>query len=179
MTPPGAGGAGRRTALLVGRDGVSRAQAGSGDAAVLVDQPAETAAPADVGEPCRRRRQGHEIRAIRRREIQGTVRAVSVVVIDVGPQHPLKVAAVGDQQPAQALSPAVPTNRSAIVGPGSFDRSPDDLDSLAAEDLVEGAAELGVVVSDQEPGRRPPVRKLPGEVPRLLGDPGSAGVRCA
>jgi AcrR family transcriptional regulator len=34
------------------------------------------------------------------------------------------------------------------------DRQADDLDSLASEDLIEGSAELGVVVPEQEPGSK-------------------------
>jgi len=52
MTPPG----GTRTGgmrLASDGDGVRRAQAGSGDGAVLVDQPAEQVAPVDLGRPSR------------------------------------------------------------------------------------------------------------------------------
>jgi hypothetical protein len=47
-------------------------------------------------------------------------------------------------------------------------------DSFAAEDLVEGAAELTVAVVDQEP--HPLEQTGEAEVARLLGHPGSARV---
>lgn len=84
----------------------------------------------------------------RRRETQRTVWPVPVVVVDEGPQHTLKVPAVGDQQPVQAL-PAHRANEALCdrVGLGRLNGGPDDFDALDAEDVVEGAAELGVVVA--------------------------------
>ncbi len=50
----------------------------------------------------------------------------------------------------------------------------DDLHTLALEDLVEGGAELGVAITEQEPGTQLSVLQLPGQVLRLLDDSGPA-----
>jgi hypothetical protein len=50
-----------------------------------------------------------------------------------------------------------------------------DLDALDPE-VVEGAAELGVVVADQEACRNLTLGELPDKVSRLLGDPGAVRV---
>lgn len=71
----------------------------------------------------------------------------------------------------------VPTKRSAIALPlGASTGVRDDLDALGAEDLVERAAELGVVVAQQEAHRTLAVLQTPGQIPCLLGDPGAAEV---
>lgn len=134
-------------------------------------QSAEAVAPVDPGDVRRPGRQGRDIRTIRCREIQRSMGTVPVVVADEGSQHPLEVPAVDHQQPVEALSPD--RAHEALgdrVGPRRFDRCPSDFDSLATEDLVEGAAELGVVVADQEARRRPIVLQAPNEVSRLLCD---------
>jgi hypothetical protein len=51
------------------------------------------------------------------------------------------------------------------------------LDPLAAEDLVEGRAELRVAIVDQETHRARPSAAVEHEVARLLGGPGAARVR--
>jgi hypothetical protein len=50
----------------------------------------------------------------------------------------------------------------------------DDVDPFAAEDLVEGAAELAFAVVDQKP--HPLERTHEAEVPRLLAHPGAARI---
>jgi hypothetical protein len=105
------------------------------------------------------------------------VRTVSVVVLDVGSEHSLEVAAVGDRQPVEALPAHGPDEALGdLIGLRRFDRGADDLDPLAAEDLVEGTAEPGVVVADQVARRSSTVRELPGEVSCLPRDPGAVGV---
>ena len=47
----------------------------------------------------------------------------------------------------------------------------DDLDALAPEDVIEPCGELGVSVTEQEPGAQLAVLELPGQVPSLLGHP--------
>jgi hypothetical protein len=58
-------------------------------------------------------------------------------------EHMLELAAVDDQDPVEALSPecADPT-LGVRVRVRRLERRSDDLHSLAADDLVEGAAEL-------------------------------------
>jgi hypothetical protein len=74
-------------------------------AVVLVDQTTEAIVPAHGSDRLRRRREGRHVHAIRRRETQSAVRPVPVVVIDECPQHPSRLATVGDQEPIEALSP--------------------------------------------------------------------------
>lgn len=105
------------------------------------------------------------------------MRSVPVVVVGEGEQHALEVSPVRDQQPVQALSAhRADEALGDRVGLRRFDGCPYDLDPVAAEDLVEGAAELGVVVADQEACSRSGVLQVPDEVPRLLGDPGTIRV---
>jgi hypothetical protein len=101
---------------------------------------------------------------------------VPVVVIDERSQHPLEVPAVGDQDPVEALSAdGADEALGDRVGLRRFDRGADDLDALGTEDLVERAAELGVVVADQEACRDLTLGELPDKVSRLLGNPGASG----
>ena len=51
-----------------------------------------------------------------------------------------------------------------------------DLDPLGREHRVEGRRELGVAIVDEEAGRRARLLQRPGEVARLLGDPGGGRV---
>src|SRR6266545_122577 len=55
----------------------------------------------------------------------------------------------------------------------------DDLDALAAEDLVECGGELGVAVAEQEPGAQLAILQLPGQIPSLLSHPLAGGVEGA
>jgi hypothetical protein len=61
----------------------------------------------------------------------------------------------------------------------SFNRSPDHLDPLSREDLVEGAAELRVAIMDQQLEAALLLTQLHDDVASLLRGPGAAGVRCA
>lgn len=77
-----------------------------------------------------------------------------VVVVDVDVRHVFELSAVRDQEPVEAVAvdgadPAL-GERVRIRRPK---RCADDLDALALEDVVEGAAELAVAVVDQEPDR--------------------------
>jgi hypothetical protein len=88
----------------VGGTGMNPTQPGSGGRAVLVDRPAEAFAPVDARPTRRPRRRRHDTRVVRRSEPRGAMRPLPVVVLDVSSEDPLEVAAVGDQQPVQALS---------------------------------------------------------------------------
>src|SRR5947208_16949995 len=68
----------------------------------------------------------------------------------------------------------VRTKRSAGVCLRCADRCLDHRDAFAAEDLVEGAAELAVAVVDQKPHSLEDAGEA--EVARLLGDPGAGWV---
>jgi hypothetical protein len=76
---------------------------------------------------------------------------MAVVVIDVDAEHLLKLSPADDQDPVEAVAahgadPAL-GKRVCLRRP---ERCADDLDALASEDLVEGAAELAVAIVDQK-----------------------------
>jgi hypothetical protein len=97
-----------------------------------------------------------------RHESQATMRTMAVVVIDVGVQDVLELATAGDQNPVEALAPhGADEALGKRVRLRSVDRCSEDLDPLAAEDLVEGAGELRVAIVDQEAWRRGSVGERP------------------
>ena len=127
-----------------------------------------------VGAPPRGRRpRGVSLaRRVRSREPERTVRALAVVMVDVGAKHSLQLAAADDQEPVEAL-PAHRAqeplgDRVRLRGP---DRRADDLNALAAEHLIERVRELAVAIVDQEPQRALALRQRPGRVSRLLREP--------
>src|SRR4029450_11740328 len=87
----------------------------------------------------------------------------------------LEVAAAEDQQPVETLG-ADGAHEALGVGVRlrGADRRVDDIYPLAAEDLIESAAELAVAVVDQEP--HPLEDAGEAEVARLLGHPGARRV---
>jgi hypothetical protein len=103
------------------------------------------------------------------------MRTMAVVVIDVDGEDALELAAAGDQDPVQALAPHRADKALGVgVRLGRLDRRSDDLDAVAAEDLIEGAAELLVAIVDQGARRRGSVGERPGELARVLRDPCAA-----
>ena len=87
-------------------------------------------------------------------QAQRAMRPVGVVVLDVDTQDTIELSAACDQEPVEAVAanradPAL-GERVRVRRPK---RGADDLDALALEDVVEGAAELAVAVVDQEPDR--------------------------
>ena len=101
-----------------------------------------------------------------------SVRPVLVVMGGVGAEHLLEVAAVDDQDPVEALAAegADPT-LGVRIRIRSSDGRPDDPHALAAEDLVEGAAELTVAIVKQKAEGPFPVGQVHQQVTRLLCDP--------
>src|SRR6266508_66912 len=83
------------------------------------------------------------------------------------------MSAACDQDPVEAVAPDSTDpafgERVRVRRP---ERCADDLDALASEDIVEGAAELAVAVVDQEADRRRSFRERPCELARLLRPPG-------
>src|SRR5260370_13302738 len=59
-----------------------------------------------------------------------------------------------------------------------LDRRFDDLDAFGSEDGVEVARELAVAVTDQEAKGIRSFLECPGELARLLGNPGSGRIGC-
>ena len=119
---------------------------------VLVHEAAETIAAAEVA--ARRLRDLFRFGRLKR---ESAVGAFAVVVLDVDGQDVFEVAAPDDQQPVETL---VADGTDEALGVGvqlrGADRRVDHLDPFAAEDLVEGAAELAVAVVEQEPRRSLP-----------------------
>jgi len=62
------------------------------------------------------------------------------------------------------------------VRPRSAERSLDNLDALSPQDLVEARRELGVAVTEQEPGSEFAILDVPGQMPRLLHHPVAGGM---
>ncbi len=100
------------------------------------------------------------------------MRPVAVVMVDVDPEHVLELPPARDQDPVETVAA---NGANPALGKCVRLRCPEwganDLDALAPEDLVKGAAELAVTVVDQETKRRQLVRQRPCELTRLLSDP--------
>jgi hypothetical protein len=96
-------------------------------------------------------------------------------VLDVGSEYSLKVATVKDQRPIEALGAdrAHEALRDRVCL-GRPNRSSQDPDAFAAEDLIEGSRVLGVAVADQEADLL--LGEEGAEAARLLGNPASARV---
>jgi hypothetical protein len=125
---------------------------------VFVEQSAEEVAPPDVTHVegrCGRRIVSAA--AVRRSQVERSVRTLLVEVADVDAQDVLELAATEDREPVETL-PAHAADPAFGVGVRvrRLDRRSDDLDAFAAEDAVEGTAELCVPIVDQE--ARPPAR---------------------
>jgi hypothetical protein len=74
-------------------------------------------------------------------------------VVDIDAEDALELPAAGDQEPVEAVAadgadPAFGER----VRPRRPKRGADDLDALASEDVVEGAAELAVTIVDNRAG---------------------------
>jgi hypothetical protein len=82
------------------------------------------------------------------------VRPVLVVVLRVGVNHALKVAAAGDEYAVEAVGAEGPHP---AFGVGVRVRGPDGCadysDAFGSEDFIEGVAELRVAVVDEKPER--------------------------
>ena len=96
-------------------------------------------------------------------------------MIDVDVQDTLKLLAAAGQEPIEAVAA---DGADAAFGERvclrCAKRAADDLDALAAEDLVEGNAELAVAVVDEIPDSIEQAGEA--EVARLLGYPGARRV---
>ena len=113
------------------------------------------------------------LRIDRRAQVQSAVGPLPVVVLDVGPEHPLQVPTPEDEHPIQALCPdGSDPSLGEGVGPGSSDGSADHLGPVGAEDLVEARDVLRVPVPNEEAEGHPVAGVIEGQVPRLLGNPG-------
>jgi len=106
------------------------------------------------------------------------MRPVAVVVHDELVDHGFEVTSADDEHAIKALpSDSADEAFSEGVGTRSSDRRADDPNALGAEDLVEAGRELGVPVADQEPDRLRALGEFMGEIPGLLGHPGTCWMR--
>src|SRR5713226_3548106 len=105
-------------------------------------------------------------------EVDPTVRAGAVVVIDVGREHPLEMTTVPDQDPVKALGPhgAHPSLR-VCVSSRSPDGSLHNLYAVGPERGVEAAHVLGIPITHEERDPGGALTEGHGEVAGLLGHP--------
>ena len=112
----------------------------------------------------------------RRAQVQSAVGPLTVVVLDVDPEHPLQVPTPEDEHPIQALCPdGSDPSLGDGVGSGGADGRSDHLGPVGAEHLVEARDVLRVPVPDEEAEGHPVAGELQvieGPIPRLLGNPG-------
>jgi hypothetical protein len=152
---------------------------GSGGKAIFAEESAESVSALDHGRWLAECLQFASCR-IGRLQVECAVRPVRVVVVDEDTEEAFEMPSVKDQEPVEAL--CADSADEAFGGRVRFRRAHrrlDDADAFAGEDRVEVAGELAVAVADQEAKRCRLFLERPGELARLLGDPGSGWVRGA
>jgi hypothetical protein len=96
---------------------------------------------------------------------------------NIDSENVLEVASGEDEQPVEALRPhGSDPSLADGVGTRRPDGSADHPHAFGRKHLIEGTAELGVAVMDEKSERLCSFVEVEGEVPRLLGNPGSVGV---
>jgi hypothetical protein len=142
---------------------------------VFVQQPAKSISP--THRCVNRKRRPLELFLLWCLKLQNTVRSLSVVMMNVDLEDAPEVASGVDEQPVQALRPhGSDPSLTDSVGTRRPDGSTDHLRSVACKNLIEGTTEFVVAVMDEKPQQLCPLVEVEGEVPRLLGNPGSVGV---
>ncbi len=133
-------------------------EAGLRGGVVLVDDPTQHVATADVAE--RQASRGHFAERCRHLESKAAVRPMLVVMPDVAAKDCFEMVTAENERPVEALSPdsPYPLLRDRVRARRSH-RCLDHLDAFGGEHLVKAGGELGVAISDQEPER-----------PTVLGD---------
>src|ERR1039458_8565320 len=147
-----------------------RREAGLRGGVVLVDDPTQHVATANVAE--RRGSKGHCAERCGHFESKAAVRPMLVVMPNVVAKDGFKVVATENEQPGEALfteGPYPPLRDR--VRPRRSHRCLDHLYAFGGEHVVEAGGERGVPVSDQEPkrptGRGETAREVAGN---LAGD---------
>lgn len=117
-----------------------------------MDQAAE-AIPAPNARSSRNRlRPSPDLVTPERAKREASVGPLIVVVPHVLVEDPLEMAPTPDQQPVQTLGPDRPDPALGDrVGIWRLDRGLEDLGAVGDEDVVEGAGELAVAVTKEEP----------------------------
>jgi hypothetical protein len=101
------------------------------------------------------RRRGSGADSARRTKRKAPMRPLVVVVPHVLVERSLKMAPTPDQHPVQTLLPdRLYPALGDRVGIRRLDRGRNDLGAVGGEDVVEGAGELGIAVTEQESTRR-------------------------
>ena len=110
-------------------------------------------------------------------QLQGPMRPMGVVVVQVHPEHLLQVPATHDEQPVQAFGADGPHPTLRIgVGVGRLHGYHQHLGARRAEHVVEPTAELRITVADKELQSASLVLQCEQQVAGLLGDPGGVGI---
>jgi hypothetical protein len=132
---------------------------------------------AAVSDPDKLRRRHQDWREEPVAKPERPVWPMHVVVLGVDPEHWREMLPPDDQQPVQAVLPdgSNPGLREG-VGVGRLERCQHHLGALGAEEVVEGAAELGIPIAEQELDPASLLAEHQQQVARLLGDPGGAWV---
>jgi hypothetical protein len=150
-------------------------RAGSCGKVVLVDEPVQYWGSPD---PVCGQIPGRRARGFGCALVECLVRPMTVVVDYVLVQDAPQMDLVDDQHVVKELSAEGAhdpfTDR---VGSRRLGRGLDDLDLFGLEDCVEGGAELGVAVSEEEMQGLHSMTEAHGQIPGLLGRPGAGRVR--
>src|ERR1039458_9830941 len=144
-------------------------EAGLRGGVVLVDDPTQHVATADVAE--RPGSRGHFAGRCGHLESKATVRPMLVVMPDVVAEDPLEMVTANNERPVETLFTygTYPALRDRVRTWRSH-RCLDHLDTFAGEHLVERGGELRVAVSDQEPERPSVLGEIACEVAGNAGD---------
>jgi hypothetical protein len=131
--------------------GVRKLDRLSSSHAVFVNQASESVPSVDLTGLLWSRRPQEWCR-LWRDEAKASMRPMAVVVLDIGTQRTLELAATEDQHPVEALAPH---GADEALGEGvclrGLHRCADNRDPLSSKDLIERSGELAVAVVDQEP----------------------------
>ena len=149
-----------------------RREAGLRGGVVLVDDPTQHVATADVAE--RQGSRGHFAERCGHFESKAAVRPMLVVMPDVIAKDCFEMVTAENERPVEALfsdGPYPPLRDR--VRAGRSHRRLDHLDAFGGEHLVEAGGELRVAVSDQEPERPSVLGEISCEVAGNLGDEGA------
>jgi len=146
-----------------------RREAGLRGSVVLVDDPTQHVATADVAE--RQASRGHFAERCGHLESKAAVRPTLVVMPDVVAKDCFEMVTAENERPVETLFPdgPYPALRDRVRSRRSHRRL-DHLDTFAGEHLVEAGGKLGVAVSDQEPERPSVLGEISCEVAGNLGD---------
>jgi hypothetical protein len=119
-------------------------------------------------------------RPVWRREVQGPMRPMAVVVIDELSKDVLQMRLVDDQKPVETLG-ASGSNEALghSVRLRRANRCADDLDAVASKDRIETGRERVVAIADEKTNRVRAFREHPRELARLLRHPQTTGMERA